>query len=248
MFGKDTSGGSFEIRSDHPRVYLPVGNCLIGCIEDKDAFAIAMMNSVGVKGMIGYTVPTWYGYAGWGCLDMFLEQPGRYTLNGAFLANHHALVHRLETAAPGVMKQRPAPGSRVRINGKLSAAGKKMGVTAGDLAGLLHDRDVVGYYGDPALVARMKPRPCAYDQELVIGDGVYTLTVTGRRGETSFAPVNRNGSQRGKRPIVAFLPERVGEIELIEGEEWSPVITDDFILVPNPGEGVKVVFRARVVR
>lgn len=249
MFGRDTSGGEFEIRSDHPRVYLPIGNCLIGCIEDEHAFAIAMMKSVGVKGMIGYTVPTWYGYAGWGCLDMFLEQPGRYTLNGAFLANHHALVHRLETSFPGAMKHEPAPGSRVRMKEVLSAAGGKMGVKAGDAAGLLHDRDVVGYYGDPALVARMKARPCAYDQELVIKDGVYTFTVSGKRGGKSFAPVNTNGSQRGGRPIVEFLPGRVNDIKVIEGEEWGPVITDDFILVPNPGEGegLKVRFRAKVV-
>jgi len=249
LFGKDTAGERFEIRSSHPRVYLPIGNCLIGCIEDKDAFAVAMMNSVGVKGMIGYTVPTWYGYAGWGCLDMFVEQPGRYTLNEAFLANGHALVHRLETSFPGAMKHEPAPGSRVRMKEELSVAGKEMGVKAGDAAGLLHDRDVVGYYGDPALVARMKPRPCAYDQELVIKDGVYTFTVTGKRGGKSFAPVNTNGSQRGGRPIVEFLPGRVGGVEILEGEEWSPVVTDDFILVPNPGEGeaIRVRFRAKVV-
>ena len=249
LFGKDSSGERFEIRSDHPRVYLPIGNCLIGCIEDKNAFAIAMMKGVGVKGMIGYTVPTWYGYAGWGCLDMFVEQPGRYTLNEAFLANHHALVHRLETSFPGAMKHEPEPGRRVRMAEKLSEAGKAMGVKTGDAAGLLHDRDVVGYYGDPALVARMRKRPCAYDQELLIEDGVYTLTVTGNRGGKSFAAVNTNGSQRGGRPVVEFLPERVSDIKVIEGEEWGPVIVDDFILVPNPGKGesLKVRFKAKVV-
>jgi zinc protease len=76
---------------------------------------------------------------------------------------------------------------------------------------------------------------------------VFTLTVTGRRGERSFAPVDTNGSQRGGRPIVQFLPQRIGGAEVLEGGEWSPLVTDDFILVPNPGKGerLQVKFRAR---
>jgi len=247
LFGVPSEGERFEIRSDHPRVYLPVGNCLIGCIEDQNAFAIAMMKSAGVKGMIGYTVPTWYGYAGWGCMDYFVEQPGRYTLNGAFLANQLALVHRLETAFPGSEKFNPKPGRRVRGGApELTGAGRRMGVSERDFAGLLHDRDTLAYYGDPALDARMAPRPCAYDQKLERQGDVYTLTVTGRRGERSFAPVNTNGSQRGGRPVVAFLPERIGQAEVLEGAEWAPVIADDFILVPNPGKGTGFVVKFRV--
>jgi zinc protease len=248
LLGKPSNGEQFEIRSDHPRVYLPIGNCLIGCIEDKDAYAIAMMKSAGVKGMIGYTVPTWYGYAGWGCLDYFLEQPGRYTLNQAFLANQLALVHRLESAFPGAGKFSPEPGRVVRKGiPELSAHGKKAGVKPSDFSGLLHDRDTLAYYGDPALDARMDPRLCAYGQKLERDGDVYTLTVAGRRGGKSFAPVDTNGSQRGGRPIVAFLPNRIGKAEVLEGGEWSPVIADDFILVPNPGEGegIKVRFRAK---
>ena len=247
LFGKDSDGNRFEIRSDHPRLYLAVGNCLIGRIEDRHAFSIAMMKSAGVKGMIGYTVPTWYGYAGWGCLDLFLEQPGRHTLNEAFLANHHALVHRLETAFPGAMNHEPAPGQTVQAKEDPTAAGAALNVARGDHAGLLHDRDVLSYYGDPALEARMKPRPCTYDQSLECCDGHYTLTVTGRRGQQSFAPVNTNGSQRGGRPIVQFLPHRITGVELLEGAGWSPVITDDFILVPNPGKGerLRVRFKAK---
>lgn len=249
LFGKDSAGERFEIRSDHPRLYLPVGNCLIGCIEDQHALAVAMMKSAGVKAMIGYTVPTWYGYAGWGCLDFFLEQPGRYTLHEAFLANHHALVHRLETSFPGAMDENPDPGATARGEHQPTAAGKALGVTPADRAGLLHDRDVLACYGDPALNARMHPRPCAYDQVLVLdcADDVWTLTVTGRRGARSFAPVDTNGSQRGGRPIVQFLPHRIQAPELLEGAACSPLITDDFILVPNPGTGdrLQIKFRAR---
>ena len=250
LSGESVNGKTFPIASDHPRVYLPIGNCLIGCIEDKDAFAVAMMRSVGVKGMIGYTVPTWYGYAGWGLLDYFVEQPGRYTLNEAFLANQHALVHRLEMSFPGSMKHNPAPGKTMRKRVVPTALGQQMGVTPRDFPGLLHDRDVVAYYGDPMLAARMHTRTPAYQQELTRDGDVYTLKITGNREEKTFAPVNTNGSQRGGRPIVAFLPGRVGEAEVLEGGNLQPVITDDFVLVPNPGEGkeLTVKFRAKMLK
>ncbi|MBN1444257.1 MAG: hypothetical protein JXA90_16210, partial [Planctomycetes bacterium] len=68
-------------------------------------------------------------------------------------------------------------------------------------------------------------------------------------GERSFDPVNRNGSQRGGRPIVEILPHRIGKAEVVEGSALEPLIADDFILVPNPGRcdpatTYRVVFRA----
>jgi len=56
--------------------------------------------------MFGYVVPAWYGYAGWGCLDYYLEQPGRYTFSEAFFANPYALVHRLLHVAEGARDKR----------------------------------------------------------------------------------------------------------------------------------------------
>jgi len=98
LFGRDTQGRTYPIESTNPKVYLPVGNCLMGHIDGPDAMALAWMNSGGVHQMIGYTVPTWFGYAGWGCLDYFVEQPGRYTFTEAFFANHHALIYRVGNA------------------------------------------------------------------------------------------------------------------------------------------------------
>ncbi len=219
VWGEDTAGRRIPIESGNPKVWLPVGNCLVGHVDTPDAIALAFMRSVGVRQMIGYTVPTWFGYAGWGVLDYFVEQPGRFTLCEAFHANHHALVHRLETRA--------APR---------------------DERGLAFDRDVVAFYGDPAWEARLPPGTLAYGQELVEREGTFTLTVTPLAGAASFATVNGNGAQRGGRPIVQFLPRRIGAVEIVAGAEWKPVVTDDFILVPRPPAGhaepIRVVFRA----
>ena len=218
LWGVDTAGRKIPIESGNPKVWLPVGNCLAGHIDGPDALALAFMHGAGVRQMIGYTVPTWFGYAGWGMLDYFVEQPGRYTLCEAFHANDHALVHRLATRA--------APG---------------------DEQGLVHDRDVVALYGDPAWEARMADGKRSFNQTLTEVDGTFTLEIIPLAGAESFAPVNTNGSQRGGRPLVAFLPRRICEKKVLAGEAWEPVITDDFILVPLPPEGhvepIRIVFR-----
>lgn len=218
LWGVDTAGTRIPIASDNPKVWLPVGNCLAGHIDGPDALALSFMNAAGVRQMIGYTVPTWFGYAGWGLLDSFVEQPGRFTLCEAFHASGHALVHRLETRA--------APS---------------------DERGLVFDRDVVAFYGDPAWEARMAPGRLAFAQELTEQSGTFTLEITPLDGGASFAPVNRNGSQRGGRPIVQFLPRRIGTARILEGAEWKPLVTDDFALVPLPPAGhatpVRIVFQ-----
>jgi len=247
LFGLDTRGKRHPIDSPHPKVYLPIGNCLMGHIDGPDAMALAWMNSAGVHQMIGYIQPTWYGYAGWGCLDYFVEQPGRFTLAEAFYANHQALIHRLETYFPGLAEK--ADSGEGRMSLELSPRAREAGLSSHDARGLLFDRDVVAFYGDPAWQARMAEGPLAWEQSLEESDGIYRFEITPKRGEKTFEPINTNGSQRGGRPIVALLPHRVDDVKIIEGEDLDPLVTDNFLLVPNPGQcnperSYRVVFRA----
>jgi len=225
LYGLDTKRQRFDVDSPTPKVYLPIGNCLMGHVNSREAMALAWMHSAGVMQMIGYTVPTWFGYGGWGCLDYFVEQPGRYTFTEAFFANHHALVHRLTTAPSGDRSRR----------------------------GFAFDRDVVAFYGDPAWQARMASGPLAWKQTLTEKAGRFTFAIEPQRGERTFQPINTNGAQRGWRPIVAFLPHRVRDVEILDGAELKPVITDDFLLIPNPRvcdptRAYKVVFKAARAR
>ncbi len=93
LFGLDLQNAKHPVDSPNPKVYMPIGNCLMGHVKDRDAMALAWMNSAGVKQMIGYTIPTGYGYGGWGCLDYFVEQPGRYT----FVPVHYRDVSHAQT-------------------------------------------------------------------------------------------------------------------------------------------------------
>jgi len=230
LFGVETSGNRFPIHSENPKVWLPIGNCLAGHIDGPDALALAFLNAAGVHQMLGYTVPTWFGYAGWGCLDYFVEQPGRYTLTEAFHANGHALIYNLEQARQGKPVTVP-------------------------LEGLRFDRDVLAFYGDPAWEVRMADGPLNYSQSIQSmpqpdGRLLLTLDITPLREKDSFSTVNTNGSQRGGRPLVAYLPQRLLDLTLVAGDAYEPVLTDRFVLVSHPGpdwngEPIRIVFSGR---
>jgi zinc protease len=132
----------------------------------------------------------------------------------------------------------------------LSDKAQAAGLTSGDALGLVYDRDVVAFYGDPAWQARMAEHPKAYEQTLTRAGDAYIFEIKPNRGADSFRPINTNGSQRGGRPFVAYLPQRVTDVRILEGAELNPVVTDDFILVPNPrvcapAKRYRVVFQAR---
>ncbi|MFD0895549.1 hypothetical protein KBB96_19555 [Luteolibacter ambystomatis] len=251
LFAINLQGEKKPIRSDSAKVYLPVGNCLMGHIDGPDAMALAFMNSAGVRQMTGYTLPTWYGYQGWGMLDYFVEQPGRYTMNEAFFANQNALVQRLRTYFPEVAgEDSDSPMGKIAKPIPVGAEAKEAGLTAQDAQGLLFDRDVVAFYGDPAWQARMAPGPLQWKETWTPDATGGRLEIKPLAGAASFKPVNENGSQRGGRPIVRFFEQRIdpASVVITEGADLKPVITDDFILVPLPkgdATDLKIAFTAK---
>ncbi len=98
----------------------------------------------------------------------------------------------------------------------------------------------------------MAERPRAYEQTLTRTGDAYVFEIEPRRGADSFRPINTNGSQRGGRPFVAFFPQRVADVRIVEGADLDPVVTDDIILVPNPrvcepAKRYRVVFQAKTL-
>jgi zinc protease len=151
------------------------------------------------------------------------------------MASQHALAWKLGSLKPDLLTEDPEPGS---------SSGN------GDAAGLLHDRDVTVFYGDPKWEARLAAGSLRWKETLVEDPpGDFTWTITPQAGKETFAPVDTNGSQRGGRPLVLLLPRRFDSIKLLEGDAWKPMPGDDFILLPNPGAETappdKIVIRFR---
>jgi len=244
LFGADLSGKKHFVDSPNPKIFMPIGNCLIGHMNGPGSMAASFFKSAGIRQMMGYVEVTWYGYMGWGCLDYFLEQPGRYTFTESFFANHHALIHRLENCFPGSNQVNTKAGPPI-----ISSLAQELGLGQRDVKGLLFDRDIVAFYGDPAWKAQMAEGPKNWRQTLVRKGNQFTFTITPLAGSKSYKPVNENGVQRGYRPFIEFFRNRISDVTILSGQKYKPEITDNFILVPNyllekSSEPVRIIFEA----
>ena len=214
LIGKPSNGDAFEIHATGSKIHLASGNCLWGHIDKPDCMALAMIRNANVDTFVGYVVPTWFGYMGWGVQDYYIEEPGRFTVAEAFFANNQALLNLLE---------RPE------------------GLSAQSKEGLRFDRDVVVLYGDPAWRNPLQEQESGWKQELKSeqtedGRTLWTLTITPLQGDASYRLVDGNGSERGGRPFFQFFPARVADPVIVENAGLDVVAVDDFILVPCRGK------------
>ncbi|MBN1846651.1 MAG: hypothetical protein JW810_13280 [Sedimentisphaerales bacterium] len=233
LYGQDTEKARHDVHSPNPKVFLGVGNCLIAHIPDRQCLALALMHSAGVYQMIGYTVPTGYGFGGWGVKDYFSElQAGRFTLAQAHYVNNLALVYCLEKRG----QNDSDPGKRNR-------------------GGLRGDRDVVVLYGDPAWQARLPRRTLPWQQMLVERDGVYTFTITAnQKGDWDNRPVVHLLPHRVKniqvmegaayQPVITdnfILLDMTGELTPMKGNRAEMIpLRGDF----ENGQSFIVTFKA----
>lgn len=225
LFGvpsKQSGDKPFTIEVTGSKIHLASGNCLLGNVDKPDCIALMMIRHANVDMLMGYVVPTWFGYMGWGVQDYYIEQPGRFTVSEAFYANNQALLYLLE--------QDTIAKNQNHSEGILSQSRRQ---------GLEYDRDVVVLYGDPAWENTLAVQDSGWSQVLNSekqsdGKTVWTLTITPLRGSKSFDLLDGNGSERSNRPIFQILPERVFNVEILEGQKYNPLVTDNFILVPIP--------------
>jgi hypothetical protein len=227
--------------SDTPRVWLPAGNCLIGHVNGKDAVIPTMLQNYGVRQVAGYTVPTWFGAAGWGALGQWQNLPSRYTLSEAVFFNHQTMLAELNELSAAATAYTPTYDNAThadqeeieRFISKAVAAGvkvdpegfKDMKSPTTRTIGLLWDRDTFALYGDPMLAARLDfPKEdqiysTGFDQ---VSSDRFRFTVK----------INDTGSaMTNERPVGALFSTRLRNVKLISGAEYSPVIADNFILV-----------------
>lgn len=86
----ESGGARHDLKRASLKVYLGAGNCLIGHVDSPACMATAWIHAAGVEQFAGYTVPSWYGFMGWGVA--WLYSKGRYSLPEArYLENQRAI-------------------------------------------------------------------------------------------------------------------------------------------------------------
>lgn len=230
--------------SGKTRVYLPVGNCLMGNIDNtKNSMAVAFMNSAHV-GMLagGYVVETWYGRNGWGGLCYFMNNPGRYTIPEAFYLNQQDMMFQLRQMAPDLVnKPFPFAGDDPMHVEREYAAVAKMngGKITTDAFGFFYDRDVVALYGDPAWDVRLAEQPNPNDYEVSCKVKSEECVVTIKTGPNYSEERLRGSDFRsqhvGELPFSFFFPKRLRNPRLAEGQNWQAAVDENFLLVYKPG-------------
>lgn len=235
----------FLKESRKPKVYFPVGNCLIGNVNNtRESMAIAWLNSVGVTGMLAYVVPTWYGAGGWGTLKVWTDFPGQYSLVDAFFINMQLMQLRMQEWSP-TFKKLKFPHETIRseeqMNNLLGRGMQQIIQVTGiekptkDHLGTLYDEDVMVYFGDPK-----------WDVRLQATDGVkagYRVDFQIEKRKCILTLITEVGfDSKREIPCSFIFPRRLNNPRVISGENVRAVLADDFVLLYDlePGKTYRV--------
>lgn len=222
MEGMRHLAGSAPIQPDGtPRVWLAAGNCLLGdAAHTRQSMAVTALSAYTCQQLVGYTVPSWYGAGGWGTLSLFFENSNGTTLAEAWFLNNQFILERTMELDPGLLNVRFNEAS-IGPELQRDIIRQKPAIpleSAKDAIGLVHDRDVVAFYGDPAWSASLDCShvPCPYSVEWQ-GDKQFTITA--------------NQDTQGRFSVWFPTPATGAHASGCDAE--GAVFTNDFILFPR---------------
>lgn len=239
---------------DSRMVYLPIGNCLIGNMNNtRNSMAAAWMNSQQAATFVGYVVTTWYGRNGWGGLKYLITNPGRYSVPEAFYMNQQDMMAQMAewnealTDAPfdydtAYFKALPP------VLAEMAAPAELSGDEMFFWLGFWHDRDVLAYYGDPKWNVRMQEIPGETDFTVTSrfervdpaenGGASRKCVVTVETSEGfSLRRMQGDGFKEEHvldLPFSYFFPTRLGNPRLTAGEDRHIVVDENFLLMYDP--------------
>jgi hypothetical protein len=248
----DYPGGPVFLPENKQRiVYMPIGNCLIGDVNNtKNSMAIAWMNSGNATAMLGYTVTTWYGRAGWGALKYWLSAPGRMTLAEAAFLNQQDMLTQISEWNKKLPEVKFSDINQDDYSCASNVLSKVLGKPANrDQIGFMYDRDVLAYYGDPAWNVRLQNLPFENDYKVSMmrkGKKCIISVITGM----NFSMERMKGDHFKQEhvldlPFSYFFPQRLKNPRLENGQSWKCAMDENFLMVYNanfmPGKTYRIV-------
>lgn len=251
LISVDTKKQRHAAGSAEPKVYFGTGNCLIGDVDKPDCMVLSWLKDGGARQFMGYTITTWFGAQGWGTQGLFVDTAGLTTANEAFHFTNTGIVEKIRSyGIPDMMDFRfteikasgnfpVTPGMQHWAVG-LAKSGKTQEAVAKALqerVGHLHDRDVVCFYGDPALDARIADGRWEVDPPHVDGAGALILTLHAEDGVRDGTVWVRLPGSWAYAPAVLQAPEALGKPDLT---------LDNMIRFPNAKPVAGETYRVRI--
>ena len=238
---RPAEGAESLLPSPNPKVYFPVGNCLVGHVNNPDCMVTAMMGAHGVNQLAGYTVNTWFGRGGWDMLKLWQSHPGRNTFSESFFFNQQWMLHDIKELDPkgleykiklgtGEVKVAHHVADMLAFGLKFDPRNRGKGQKSPDrqLIGLLWDIDTVAFYGDPAWRARFA-RPKGMNSPFSAG-----MNSENNHHKFYIKIHNAMEAKENKTPVGIIFGTRLKNVKLLTGQEYEPIVADNFILVLKP--------------
>lgn len=207
-----------------PRIWLAAGNCLFGdAYNSAESMSVTALSNYTCNQVVGYTVPSWYGEGGWGTMGTLLGNAEGTSLAEAWFLNNQFILHRTHSIAPALLNVRFSDREMTALSQRQMLLDMqkeqidfaRMGNYLRDSIGLIHDRDVVAFYGDPtwkAVVNESNTKPAFR----ITWNGNESFTVSSEKG--------------GKARIGILFPASVSSDKVKGCDAEDAVFTNDYIL------------------
>ncbi|HJB43973.1 MAG TPA: hypothetical protein IAB87_04205 [Candidatus Coprenecus merdipullorum] len=245
---------------DSRMVYLPIGNCLIGNMNNtRNSMAAAWMNSQKAATFVGYVVTTWYGRNGWGGLKYLITNPGRYSVPEAFYMNQQDMMAQMAecsdslTVTPFDYDSNYFQTMMPVLQRFVDMEGLSQQEMINELffwLGFWHDRDVLAYYGDPKWNVRMQEvegesdftvtsefERLSRDEAAATGASRRCVITVETSPDFSLRRMQGDGFKEEHvldLPFSYFFPQRLSNPVLPEGETRHIVLDENFLLLYDP--------------
>ncbi|UJR13687.1 hypothetical protein I4U23_000699 [Adineta vaga] len=241
--------------STNPKIYLPIANCLIGHCKGPQCMVTTFLGRMGVRQMCGYTVETWYGRAGWGTLDTWKSVPGRLSLADAYFLHQARMTYDLKSINPRLLHFKFDLSVYPGYTTVVDQLEKQYHLDTDNIDdkileqiyGLCYDRDTFVFYGDPSFIAKLNENK----------NGNQLTTKFLRTGKTThqfqieFKDVET--AQNFQGPIGSIFTNRIENFNIINGFEYEPILSDNFLMIlkPNPCDKnsttIQIDFRGTII-
>lgn len=202
------------------RVWIAAGNCLFGhANRSTNSMAVTAASAYGCNQIVGYTVPSWYGVGGWGTINSFFSSYEGIPLAHAWYLNNQFILKKGMDIHPKLMDAEFNDAEIKKgesIAQSLLAAGVPANQISSDAIGVVHDRDVVAFYGDPMWVARL--------------DANHAPTGLALMKSKDASTINLKATADFEGRFAYWFPKR-GNFTTCDVD--GAVVTNDFILLPS---------------